>query len=786
MDGRLKRRLGVIAFILGVGVCVASAKATPNIRLYDMGAENSPLWAGFKRVTDKTAYDPKQGYGWVLKRNSPRAHVGEYMDALAIDYVSDRQDLTLTFRQDLPNGEYDVWVLTGSHVSLDYLLYPHSLQLQGNTVLDVRPREGEAFRAVQYEWSKGDDIYDHFIPARFTWLRHAATVSDGKLEIGFTPSSHFPVCALVIAEKAIADAVAHEIKRTDQRRKEAFRGIWDEVAPKEGQFEPMSEAERRRGYILSVVNYLENIFPWSPPPPGASRSEIEIFATKGEQEQASFCVYGLADLRGVTFRVTDLRTEGGEVIPSSAIKPGLVQFAPKRIRHNPHYEIHPALILPLRPTFVGSNTCKQFWLTAYVPKDAAPGIYEGKIEVSSLDAPPASLRLRLRVLPFELIEPPIERYLYFGTMFYHARRLMGPFDEKRFWDSVRAETRFLKEYEHTSAVCYFNRGYLKMKDGKVEDIDLTPTYRLMEIVKEEGAWPRDNKMICRTSGLNSDFGGHMRNSQGRFDPVFCPTPEGRANFIKAVRIINEKAKKAGWPEVVFECVGEYSNFGKQGAQFGLDAHRAFKDAGVSNSLRGNGWADMEAVHAKLVAYPQPNSAMMKKEWLDFMKANFKALWVYNFATSRMGYGWFCFRHGVARASHEGGIYFHRQPGNIFDNRYGDWPLALPLSLTSFAPDVRFKRMLEGAHDYRYLVMLDQLIKKSEASGNAPARKTAREARAWIDDKLAKLADGTGEMPGGAAWYGHIAEDMCWPIGDLDKYRWQMTELILALRKELGE
>ena len=779
----------LVSFAAGSGSAMgqASAKAqvrAPNVYLYDMGSDSSPLWVGFKPVSEKTAYDSEQGYGWVVKRdNKARSYVAEYLDALAIDHVNDRADATLTFRQDLPNGEYDVWVLTGSHVSLDYLLYPHALQLQGRSVREIRPRKGEVFRAVKYEWSQGDDIYDHFIPPRFTWLRHEASVTDGKLMIGFTHARAFPVCAIVIAEKTLGNAMDEEIKKLDVRRKVAFCEIWNEIPPKTGTFEPVSEEEQDRGYIVSAVNYPENIFPWSGPPAGASRSMIEIFATRGEQEQASFCVYALTNLRAVTFDVTDLRTADGKVIPRSAIRPGLVQFAPKRIRHNPHYRIHPALILPLRPTFIGESTCKQFWATVFVREDAAAGIYEGTIRISSLDAPPSTLRLRLRVLPFKLMEPPFERYLYFGSMRIHARRLMGPFDEKTYWDSIRAETRFLKEHGHTIAAVWLGgyTRYLKRdKNGDVADINLSATEKLMQIVKEEGVWPRDNRMVCLSSRLNSDFGGLGRGRR------FCNTPQDRANFIKAIRIINEKAKKAGWPEIVFECGGEYTNFGKMGAEFAVAAHKTFREAGVSNSVRGNGPSDMEAIHAKLVHYPQPNPAMMKKEWLDFMKANSKALWVYNFSTGRMGYGWFCFRHGVARASHEVGIYFHRQPGNIFDNTYGDWPLALPLSLTSFAPDVRFKRIVEGADDYKYLCMLDQLIKKGAASGNAEAQKVAREARAWLDKKLKCFPDGISEVREPIDWYNEVRDGISWYPGDYDKYRWQMAEFIMALQKGLGE
>ena len=792
---------GVIAFVTAAillwsaaGVVAQDAatgkRPAHNVYLYDMGTDTSPLWAGFARVTPATNYDAKRGYGWVKPGKWLRGYVADYLDALAADYTCYVADLTLDFRQDLPNGEYEVWVLEGSYLSLRYLMCPHSLWLQGKPALDIRPAQEEVFRCVKYEWSKGDDVYDHFVVPRFTWHRAEATVSDGKLEIGFVHSRDFPVCALVIARKDVADRVQREIGRIDARRRAAFHNIWHGIPPKEAHYENVSPEERERGYMVSAVNYLEDVLPDSVPTMGASRSKVEVFAAPGEQEQASFCVYALTPLRQVRFDVTDLRGAQGGVVPAAKIERGLVQFTPVRIGHEPKYRIAPTLILPLRPTFIGSNTCKQFWMTVHVPENAAAGVYEGTIAISALDAPPVSMSLRLRVLPFKLMVPPVERYFYFGSMIYHARALMPAFDEKKYWESVRAEARYLKENEFCLAQCLINRYGSRVtwkdgkKDGEIVDVDVSPTYKIMEIIKAEDAWPRDNSMICLTGMLNTICGGYWR-SRGERGLKFAQTPEGRANFIRAIKIIEEKGKKAGWPEIAFECGGEYTNYRQQGAEFAVAVHSAFKDAGVHNALRGNGPSDMAAIAKGLVDYPQPNWALMKKKDLAVIKANAKRLWFYNFSTGRFGYGWWCFKHGVTRAAHEGGIYFHRQPGNIFDNQYGDFPVGgLPTGLTSLTPTVKLKRMAEGADDYKYLYMLDKLIKEAKASGKPGAERAARAAQVWLDKKLDGVPDGTDALSGLAEWYNEVRKGVSWYLGDFDKYRWEMAEHISALRKAL--
>ena len=77
----------------------------PNVYLYDMGTETSPVWAGFERVIEKTTYEEDRGFGWVKTRRNPGTYVADFTDALAADHVNIRSSLTLKFRHDLPNGE---------------------------------------------------------------------------------------------------------------------------------------------------------------------------------------------------------------------------------------------------------------------------------------------------------------------------------------------------------------------------------------------------------------------------------------------------------------------------------------------------------------------------------------------------------------------------------------------------------------------------------------------------------------------------------------------------------
>lgn len=793
---------------LGAGAAGAASgtpqASGPNVYLYDMGSDKTPVWPGFTQATPMTAYAAERGYGWerpqsVLRTHAPRhlyrsADMVGYLDALSIDDISGTTNHTVTFRIDVPNGEYVVWVLTGRmgrYHRLRYLLRPHDLLLQGKRVVRITAKPNEMFRMANYDWAQ-DDVYERFVGSRFAWLHQEISVKTGHLKIGFSRARDFPVCAIVVARADKTEHTAERLRQIDRQRKAVFDRFWREVRPDPDDPAAATDDEKQRGYIVAATDCGDDLFPWSQPAAEADRSRIKVVAALGEQHQASFAVYALRELRDVQYEVTDLRGASGGSLRTSVVERGLVQFTPwsfhsMKKKGYRQYQITPLLILPARPMSIAQGTCRRFWLTLRVPDNAVAGIYKGKIRISAAGAPSATLELWLRVLPFKLIEPPLERFVYFGTMYYAARSLMPKFKEAGYWESLRAEVRFLKDNQFTRAQAFV--GPVTVNDGKVEKADFTPaTYKLMEIIRQENAMPRDNIMICLAGRLNNIFGGYWKQSQGVKDIKFAPTKDGLAGFVEAVRRLNDKAEKAGWPEVVFEVGGEYNNYGLAiGTEFGLAAHGALKAAGVSTALRANGPADLQVIREGLVDYPCPARALMARpKRVQLMKSRGKRFWIYALGyrmsqhrTYRFGSGWYCFKHGVTRVADEEGIYFNGQPGNYFDADT-DFPMALPTSLTSFAPTVRMKRIVQGAYDYKYLHTLEKLTGEAEGSQDASVRQEARSAREWLKEMLEAIPDGLDPATIYDQPYGHR-----WSNESLDLYRWLMARRIMALRKALG-
>jgi len=192
-----------------------------------------------------------------------------------------------------------------------------------------------------------------------------------------------------------------------------------------------------------------------------SHRRIEITATPGEYESATFAVYAVEELSGVDLEISDLRS-GAETLPASVIEPWVVQCwyqagrgigdigqlipAPELLlkdddlvrvdyeeqrnyvraeagsdryldvstEESPHLaNLRPEDAATLQPVNMPARRLKQWWLTAHVPEDAAPGTYSGTITVTADGGMTEELPVRLRVLPFTLDDSALEYSIYY-------------------------------------------------------------------------------------------------------------------------------------------------------------------------------------------------------------------------------------------------------------------------------------------------------------------------------------------------------------------------------------
>lgn len=271
----------------------------------------------------------------------------------------------------------------------------------------------------------------------------------------------------------------------------------------------------------------EMILPRSRPVPGTLFGDLSIVAARGEYEPASFVLRPLRDIEDLTLVASDLRSEGGRVIPASCIDlkavkcwyqggsawvtpwlhsdaermtkvlvpelllndDSLVKVASEaqenylklRFPDGERYEcISQREGIPeqplarefpvkdsaaLSPIDIELGENKQFWVTVKVPADAAAGVYTGEIALRTPEAGLGAIRLRVRVLPFDL-SPPRTHYdpsrEFVCNVYYRAklaaegaREREGTIgSEHKSERQFRAELINLREHGIVNPTCY--------------------------------------------------------------------------------------------------------------------------------------------------------------------------------------------------------------------------------------------------------------------------------------------------------------------------------------------
>ena len=148
--------------------------------------------------------------------------------------------------------------------------------------------------------------------------------------------------------------------------------------------------------------------------PGMLKDWIKISAARNEYESFQICILPFGqDLNGLTITATDLNNSKGGRIPKEHIEISLVEY--NNIDWQAAYVTdykgwYPDPLLPYKGPLAidGTEVCRPFWITVYVPSDIEAGDYTGSITVSSAGLKAVPVDVSLHVWDFDL---PLESHL---------------------------------------------------------------------------------------------------------------------------------------------------------------------------------------------------------------------------------------------------------------------------------------------------------------------------------------------------------------------------------------
>ena len=219
------------------------------------------------------------------------------------------------------------------------------------------------------------------------------------------------------------------------------------------------------GYVTYVKNYLDNIYPRTTPRASEVTNQLTVFSAAGEYEPVTFTIHALPGhhLTGVSVKISDLTGPAGGRITSKNIDVRSVRCWPKKVWDDTlsHYETKPWFLEKRATLDIDGNTSQRFWITVFVPEDAAPGKYHGTVTVEVANHDNTSLTFTLEVPDIQLMTSPTEQGMYYSIMGAH----FPPFKYSYFPDSYYfQEVMNMKEHGMTT-VYVFNPEFDGYVDG---------------------------------------------------------------------------------------------------------------------------------------------------------------------------------------------------------------------------------------------------------------------------------------------------------------------------------
>jgi hypothetical protein len=499
-----------------------------------------------------------------------------------------------------------------------------------------------------------------------------------------------------------------------------------------------SPEQLARGYVTYVKNYLDSIYPRTTPQVSEVTNQLTMFAATGEYEPVTFTIHALPgnDLTDVSVSVDDLTGPAGSQITSRNIDVRSVRCWPKKVWDDTllYYETKPWFLERRATLDIDSNTSQRYWITVYVPVEAAPGIYSGTVTVEVASHDNYLLSLSLEVPDIQLMTSPSRQGMYYSIMGSH----FPPF-EHAYYPEAYYYQELMNMKEHGMNTAYvFNPEFEGYVDGNGDVIyNLDPIAPFVDAAELAGF---DSVIWNMTIGpILPDFGG--------------PSPTRGKNYKGFVDAYIAK----GWSLPTLSHGDE------------TDVRTAFYQQALDDLAASKFYVPAVKTYTSIV-YPihsewfEPDldirvfSSYMDNTATAPTQAAGRELWMYSGADrgtkiNRLNRGFFA--AAVELDGMMAWTYFTMTnpylpfddlgahvliPGNTGSNHRG---CVLP-GLGGPLPTPDWEGFREGVEDRNYTFTLETLITQANASGDANLLTLASNAQSYLDSLIAQIH--TGPLP----------------------------------------
>jgi hypothetical protein len=480
---------------------------------------------------------------------------------------------------------------------------------------------------------------------------------------------------------------------------------------------------------------------------GVATSTARMFAAPGEYEPASFSVRPKERLASVMLVATDLAGDAG-TIPASAVRVQSVEGW--------HGGGRDVLMDLGRAWHMPAFSRELFWATVHVPEDARPGVYRGKVRVTSDGRDVAALDLELEVLPIRLAPAPQALGFNYSS----------PKDAK----VLAVHLADMRAHGMTTV------GPLYDFHLPVDDEDTSEVGAFIEAYKRAGY----TQPIYFATPMNltvSALTGYGPVDSMRF----------QQKLLEVLRRLYAETRRHDVP-VIFSIGDEFTNKGVKGVEYAGKLARfvweEFPELATASDMNGyrealamspylnvaainNGWDGID--------HHNEGRRLVNRAFLTQLQKETGAVpWFVNTGCGRFPYGFFFWK--MARLGVRGKVEWYYN----LRNEKGS---VVRTDGETLCPTLDYERSREGIDDLRYLATLEQAVARAKAAGKAAEAVKAAEA---LLEKLdaAILDDWTAYTEGGETFpedgFHVLSADKTAALGSFQSLRRAVADAIVAV------
>lgn len=726
-------------------------------RFFDFGPEGSAVFDRFEAVSPKDSYTPDRGWGF-SGMTDPAAFDSGRPEALGRDVISAKK---ATFRVDLPDGNYDLWLLSGdvsTHQAVRRYYFNSQLRVNGKELWTEQETPAEILMRGLYDgydkfWLPGADYYNDFVVPRFREFTTSVEVKEGRLLVEW---ENLPLGALVILPKkgdvalqTVVEGIAAE------RRRDTVLHEVPAPADKEGDWSPNAQ-EKERGFALYHRPVEEPRYPYARPVKGSDRLErLESFGTPGEVVPLWFTLHGLEDKGTVELEALALEGEAGR-IEAGALKVGIARYlfwnaGAKGESGGYRYQVRALPLDHPRPVPIRKGLNWSWWVNVEVPKGTPAGVYSGHLRLKEEGGAETLLPVRLRVLGFELEPLPIVQGFYYKPSepwyaFFWHRNVYGADLKKEALELrdliIEQERRELAAMRTlgVNSVAFGDdlRGDLRFEDGKISLIEGDRFTLWMNLYKEAGFGPMPFYGMT-PYGPTPGTPNRLSWLDDSLKPPF--TPAWYAAYAELVEMLEVTRRKNDWPEILYYISDERSNYGQPGADLGAEVAASLKEVrkrlGIRTIASLNG--PYERVMVPHLDLSMPNYAFpINEESVRFITDSRSAFWIYNVGKQRLTQGLWTW---AMKAGGRFQWHYRSHTAYTWDDVANPSREQTAYSISYPTPKgpiftLDGEEARAGITDHRYLATLEAAI--AAAKGNRALEEARAEAEQFLADLRERL------------------------------------------------